>query len=179
VGAVWWPTRQGPVKARDVLDATVRLDLTDATPVRTGQRVALNRSTRDVVNAWDITNLGRDETTGNTADETTTLDDDESIATNGARSHTLETSLDVRGWRADAVERRGGELLAWSATAQLGVNGITAQATDDPDGYAVLELNDLVKVPAVDGTPFRRRINRITHRITSTSWQLDLGLRKE
>ncbi|MDF1705069.1 MAG: hypothetical protein P1U38_09870 [Aeromicrobium sp.] len=179
VGAHWWPTRQGPVKARDLLDATVRLDLTAPAPVRTGQRVALNRSTRDVVNAWDITNLGRDELTGNTADESTTLDDDESIATYGARSATIETSLDVRGWRADAVERRGADLLAWSATTQLGVNAITARATDDPDAYAVLDLNDLVQVPAADGTPFRRRINRITHRITSRSWQLDLGLRKE
>ncbi|MFT4189841.1 MAG: hypothetical protein QM621_14850 [Aeromicrobium sp.] len=173
--AYWWPTRDGRVRARTILDTTVRAALSDLADPSYADPLG-GRDTRRVVNDWRVTNLGRDPATGNSADDTHLVDDDESVATYGRRSKAIELSLHT-GDDETLLAQRLDQIAASQATADDTLTSITIRPSDDPS-LITLELNDLITVTR-DGSTHSVRVAAIRHAITARSWTAVLDLRKE
>lgn len=181
VGAVWWPSVDGPIRFSDQLSQTPVLTLADD---GTGDvdyvNVVISWDTKAVVNDLALTNKRMDLATGNSADVTAGYTDDISSATWGQQSASIAVNLNTDGEALGHLNRRAAEMLTAMATPRRTPSSVTFRTNDARAARTSLELYDLVTVRR-RGEDFRCRVVGISDDFPSLpkNWRTTLTLREE
>lgn len=181
VGAVWWPSVEGPIEFSDELPQESVLTFTDDGSGDVDYSdVVIAWDTKAVVNDLALTNRRMDLATRNAADVTVGYSDDVSSALWGQQSASIDVNLNTDGENLSHLNRRAAEMLTTMANPRRTPRSVTFRTNDARAARLALELYRLVTVRR-RGEDFRCRVIGISDVFPSRpdKWRTTLTLREE